>query len=119
MEQGGIHVSGLQYFVARSLIALLFLVTALNGFVNFQDFVKYLGKKLPAAMFLAAIALSVKLLASLSIISGYDVSKGASALLIFMLIITPIYHDFWNNSSEMMNFFKNVAIIGALMLLRN
>lgn len=107
----------MQRLIARVLIGSLFLVTALHGFMNFREFAKFVSTKLPAAIFLAAIALSIKLLGSLAVISGAAVSQGAAVLLAFLVIVTPIYHDFWRDSSQFNDFFKNVAVMGGLLLL--
>jgi putative oxidoreductase len=102
---------------ARIFIGSLFIITALHGFTHFSQFSKFVATQLPAAMFLAAVGLSVKLLGGLAVVSGFAVGEGAAALIAFMTIVTPIYHPFWNDPSQLSDFFKNLAVIGGLLLL--
>eukprot|EP01026_Neomeris_dumetosa_P008967 TRINITY_DN1295_c0_g1_i9.p1 TRINITY_DN1295_c0_g1~~TRINITY_DN1295_c0_g1_i9.p1 ORF type:complete len:168 (+),score=19.34 TRINITY_DN1295_c0_g1_i9:63-566(+) len=51
----------------------------------------------------------------------FDISIGAYLLLIFTITVTPIIHNFYDlppsyeQMLEMVNFFKNVTIVGALL----
>eukprot|EP01024_Parvocaulis_polyphysoides_P073800 TRINITY_DN9520_c0_g4_i1.p2 TRINITY_DN9520_c0_g4~~TRINITY_DN9520_c0_g4_i1.p2 ORF type:complete len:168 (-),score=9.10 TRINITY_DN9520_c0_g4_i1:247-750(-) len=52
----------------------------------------------------------------------FDLSVGAYLLLIFTVVVTPIIHNFYDlppsyeQMLEMVNFFKNVTIIGGLLI---
>mmetsp|Transcript_29960 Transcript_29960/g.75006 ORF Transcript_29960/g.75006 Transcript_29960/m.75006 type:complete len:163 (+) Transcript_29960:101-589(+) len=53
-----------------------------------------------------------------------DIALGAKMLLLFVLVVTPIMHPFWTHAADpssavysvdMIAFFKNVALAGALL----
>jgi len=107
----------LAVIVGRLLIAALFVLTALHGFMNFKEFTKTVAKYFPLPMLVAAVALSVKLLGGLAVGTGINLREGALALIVFLAIVTPLYHAFWNHPKEMPHFLKNAAIIGGLLIL--
>lgn len=63
------------------------------------------------------------LLGGLSLVSGMFMFWGDIALLIFMIPVTFTMHAFWKESdpqakmNERIQFFKNLAIIGALLMM--
>lgn len=103
--------------IGRLLIASLFVLTSLKGFMNFQGFTNTVSKFFIFPSLVAAIGLSIKLLGGLSLASGFFMKEGALALIIFMSIVTPLYHAFWKDGSQMAHFLKNIAVIGGLCIL--
>jgi len=68
---------------------------------------------------LGAIVLEIG--GSLSLILGFRAKLGAVALLFFLIPATLIFHNFWafegaERQGQMINFMKNVAMIGGLLL---
>lgn len=53
-----------------------------------------------------------------------DVTLGAKMLMLFVVVVTPVMHPFWTHEDrtsaafavDMVAFFKNVALVGALLL---
>lgn len=103
--------------IGRLLIAALFVLSSLKGFMHFEGFTKTVSKFFPFPMLVAAIGLSVKLLGGLAVATGINLREGAIALIAFMAIVTPLYHAFWNDPSQMSHFLKNSAVIGGLLVL--
>eukprot|EP00892_Ulva_mutabilis_P003434 jgi/Ulvmu1/1462/UM011_0192.1 len=70
-------------------------------------------------LYLAAIVLEVG--GAIALIAGYDI--GAYALIAFIVPATFVMHDFWNASDndaaspDIINFMKNVVIVGALLMI--
>lgn len=62
------------------------------------------------------------ILGGLSILLGIHPTVGAVLLLIFLLPVTFIMHNFWKpqdqntKSIEAVNFLKNLALVGALLM---
>ena len=60
---------------------------------------------------------------SLSVILGYKARIGASLLLVFLILATYYFHDFWNiedvqkNQTQMIAFMKNLSMMGAMLMI--
>jgi putative oxidoreductase len=74
----------------------------------------------PALLFYV-VAVLIELGAGLSVLLGYRAGWGAFILLVYLIIITPVFHNFWDFHGmmqiiQMINFYKNISIIGGLLL---
>jgi putative oxidoreductase len=58
---------------------------------------------------------------SLSIILGFKARIGASLLLVFLILATYFFHDFWTfedaqaKQMQMIQFMKNLSLMGAML----
>jgi len=58
-----------------------------------------------------------------SILLGYQPLIGAGLLALFLIVITPAMHPFWSvrdaqaKMGEQINFMKNVALLGLVLML--
>ncbi|MEY7851737.1 DoxX family protein [Natrarchaeobius sp. A-rgal3] len=109
--------------LGRVLFGALFAYNGYNHFVRFESRVGYAQyKEVPAASF-AVIASGVMLLGGgLGIILGVFPVLSAGALATFLVVATPLFHDFWNVSSderenELNHFLKNVGLLGGALVL--
>ncbi|KAK2075875.1 hypothetical protein QBZ16_001617 [Prototheca wickerhamii] len=100
-------------FVGRTLFAFLFLTSGLQKIQHF-DIVSV------AYPYFLLIAILLELVGGILFIFGSKI--GAQFLLLFLIIVTPIMHAFWELTPEspehlndMINFFKNVALAGSLI----
>ncbi len=131
-------IQGVTTVAGRFLLTFIFLMSAVGNkipqFSNVAQMMKGQGVPMPQVMLAGAI---VFLLAgSLSIIVGFKARIGASLLLIFLVLATYHFHDFWTwpedamwvlsmNSEvkmpvqqvEMISFMKNLALMGAMLLI--
>jgi putative oxidoreductase len=77
----------------------------------------------PLAQILVPVAGLLALLGGLSILLGYRAKMGAWLIAIFLLVVTPIMHNFWAVAdpavaqAQMVNFMKNVAMLGGALLI--
>lgn len=110
--------------IGRVLFGGVFVYNGLNHFRNRQAMVGYATyKKVPAPS--AAIPLTgLWLLAGgLSIMLGARPRVGAALVALFLLVVTPKMHDYWNvtdpqqQMGEWVNFQKNVALTGAALMM--
>lgn len=114
------HASAL---VGRVLLVLLFLDAAFGKFTGFGGTVGYIGSKnLPMPEVLAGAALVVELVAALLIVVGWKTRWAAAALIVFTLIATFTFHNYWampaaQQMIQKLMFLKNIAITGGLLLL--
>ena len=63
------------------------------------------------------------LVAGSSIVVGFRPEIGLVLIVLFLVVVTPVIHDFWNISDpaqrlvEMINFTKNAALTGAALMM--
>ncbi len=131
-------IQGIITVAARVLLALIFLMSAVgNKIPNFSDVARLMESQgVPAPQIMLVGAIAFLLLGSLSIIIGFKAHIGATLLLIFLVMATYFFHDFWtwpqdvmwvlsSNSDvkmpvaqiEMISFMKNLALMGAMLMI--
>lgn len=107
----------------RLLIAVLFLTSGIGKLVNWEGAVGYAtAERMVYPALLTGVAAAVELLFGLAIALGYYTRVAALALAVFLVPTTFIFHDFWgyegmDRGMQMIHFFKNLAIIGGLLVL--
>ena len=108
----------------RIMIATIFLMSAVgNKIPKFNDVTAYMaseGVPLPSVMLVGAIAFLIA--GSLSVITGYKTQIGAGLLLVFLILATYFFHDFWTFSGEArqqqtIQFMKNLSLMGTMVFL--
>ena len=110
--------------VGRLMISGIFLASALgNKIPNFSQVAEKMaaeGVPLPSVMLTGAIAFLVA--GGVSIVLGYRTHVGAGMLLVFLVLATYFFHDFWNfeganRQMQMIQFMKNGSLMGTMLLL--
>ena len=107
----------------RALIAWLFIPSGLSKLVGFSGIAGYIASKgVPLPTVCAAIAVLAELGLGLMVLLGWRARHAALGLAVFVAVITPIFHNYWDlpQAQSMLQkqaFNKNVAIIGGLLLL--
>lgn len=81
----------------------------------------WLADLLPWLPTVVVVSIVLRFIGSLLMILGYKVRLGASFLFLFAVAETAVIYDFWNlmgpqQTHTMMMFFKNIAIIGGLLV---
>lgn len=77
---------------------------------------------LPKLSIFFAVAILLKLLGGICVLCKWKVRFGTLLLLLFLIPVTIIMHDFWDKAGaaqaqELVQFWKNVAIAGGLFTL--
>jgi len=111
------------FLVGRFIVGIYYLYNAYNHFSKLNMMSGYAQSKgVPSpkvAVFAAGILL---LVGGLSIITGYQPTIGAVALVLFFLPVTFMMHNFWKvqdpmaRMGEMVNFTKNMALMGSALM---
>lgn len=130
--QGPVTLAG------RTLLAMIFLMSAAgNKIPNFDSVARYMSVEgVPLAPFMLVGAIMFLLAGSLSIIVGFQARIGACLLLVFLVLATYFFHDFWTwpedafwilsvneevrkpvRQLEMISFMKNAALTGAMLMI--
>jgi putative oxidoreductase len=110
--------------LSRLMIATIFLMSAVgNKIPKFNDVAGYMaseGVPVPKAALAGAIVFLI--VGSLSVIAGFKVRFGAGLLLVFLVLATYCFHDFWNfqgqeQQMQMIQFMKNLSLMGTMVFL--
>jgi len=108
---------------ARFLFVALFLpagISKLTGFAGTVGYISSVGLPLPTLG--AVLALSVEILGSLALLSGFGTRVAALVLAAFTLFASFFFHAYWAVPADQafvtqLLFFKNVAVVGGLLAL--
>lgn len=109
--------------VGRVLIAALFLPAGISKLTGFEGTVGYIssaGVPLPALA--AALAAAVEIIGGAAVLLGYRTRIAAAALALFTVAASVLFHAYWAAPADQamvqsLLFFKNLAIVGGLMVL--
>ncbi|MDR3558144.1 MAG: DoxX family membrane protein [Candidatus Pacebacteria bacterium] len=110
--------------VGRIIFGLYFAYSGLNHFLNGAGMVGYAAsKKVPAPKLAVYGSGLIVLLGGLGVAFGYHMTISLSLLVLFLVPTTIFMHDFWKETdamakmSQRVNFFKNVALLGAVLFM--
>jgi putative oxidoreductase len=106
----------------RILFSALFIFSALGHFkpgtIAFAS-----SKGVPFASFFVPFSGVMELVGGISILIGYEAKLGAWLIVLFMIPVTFVFHQFWKitdplqKQMEMATFLKNISIMGAALIL--
>jgi putative oxidoreductase len=109
--------------LGRILLAGIFVISGFGKITGFEGTAGYIASKgLPLPQVLTVIAILIEFGGGLAIVLGWKARWAALAFIVFMIVITPIFHGFWAAPpDEMMDqrihFMKNLSILGGSLLL--
>lgn len=130
-------IQGITTVGGRVLLTTIFLLSAVgNKIPQFSDVAQLMESQgVPAPQLMLAGAIVFLLAGSVSIILGWKARIGAALLLVFLVLATYFFHDFWTwpqdamwvlgsdesiqmpvQQIEMISFMKNMALMGAMLL---
>src|SRR5215472_6817610 len=120
---GTINIAFLAFLIGRVIAGSFFLMNGFNHFAQLNMLGGYAKSKGIPAPGLAVGGSGVFLfLGGLSLLLGYHPTIGAALLVIFLLSTSFGIHNFWKvqdpqaKMGEMINFLKNMAILGLLLM---
>lgn len=107
--------------VGRILLALIFLMSGIGKIGGFAGTAGYMASKgIPMTDVLLAITIVIEIGAALMLILGYKARLGAVALLLWMIPVTFIFHNFWampadQQMIQQIMFMKNLGLMGGML----
>lgn len=108
--------------IGRALFALIFLTSAFGHFSH-EAVAQASAHGVPLATLVVPISGILALVGGLSVLLGYRARFGAFLLLLFLVPVTLVMHNFWSVADPQMAmmqkimFMKNVTIMGGALLL--
>jgi putative oxidoreductase len=111
--------------VARVFLCAIFFMAAVgNKIPNFSVVAHVMESKgIPAPQLMLVGAIVFLIAGSLSVIAGYQARIGAALLLVFLVLATYYFHDFWAltdpHAKEMqtIEFMKNLSMMGGMLFI--
>lgn len=107
----------------RAIFGGYFIYNGVNHFTNRQMMADYARSKgVPAPAVAVAVSGAMIVAGGISIISGAWPKLGAGLISTFLLGVSPQMHAFWKEEdqqaqmAEMVNFTKNMALVGASLM---
>jgi putative oxidoreductase len=108
----------------RIFISAIFLFSGVGKIADWSGAAAGMEKQgmVAVPVFLAG-AIALEIFGGLSVLLGFFTRFGASALIVFLLPATVIFHDFWvveegmARMNQMQHFMKNAAIVGGLLVI--
>ena len=107
----------------RILIALMFLVYGIDQILNYDDYIKWMGKVDVAGLDIHVhdsflpVVIAFQIIGAVAIIIGFQTRAVALAMAAFMVITAISFHSDFDRNGEMEIFMKNLAIAGGFLLL--
>jgi putative oxidoreductase len=112
------------FVVGRLLFGGLFLYNGVKHFKNYAGVRGYCAfKHVPMPGASASISGLWLLVSGSSVVVGFRPEVGLVLIVVFLLVVTPVMHDFWNVADpgqrlgETINFEKNAALMGAALMM--
>lgn len=110
--------------LARVLIAALFIWLGLGKFVAWDAYSTYMASKgMTFVPYFQVLFGAIELICGLSLVLGYKTRLAAAVLILYLIPVTYIFHDFWNlaegeeKMEQIFVFLSNLAIMGGLLSL--
>ncbi len=111
--------------VGRILFSLIFLMSGIMGhLIGLSGTAAYAASKgVPMPTIAVAVSGIIALLGAISIILGYKAKVGAWLLVLFLVPVTAMMHQFWTVTDPMMYqiamslFMKNIALLGGALMI--
>lgn len=102
--------------VIRILIGALFIMSAIFKFTDMSGTASFISTTwLPAPLFLAWASAIVEIAGGLMLILGVHACGAAVILAVYLVVVTFTFHNGLSDQDQMIQFFKNLAIIGGLL----
>ena len=111
--------------IGRLLLSNLFIVSGFKKITGFAGTAGYMAAKMPSLdpsviKILLVITIAVELGGGLMVLLGWQARWAATALLLWMIPVTYIFHAYWGLPPDQMqmqfiNFQKNMAIMGGML----
>lgn len=103
--------------LGRTLLCLVFLQSLLGKLGGFGAVAAQMQQRgLPVPGLVLALSMALMAVGSVLVISGWRQRLGATLLLVFLVPATLVFHTALEDPQERIQLFKNLAIMGGLLL---
>ena len=117
-------LTSLIFILGRLVVGGFYLYAGIDNLLNLDGKIGYAAYQgVPLPMLSIILASSLLLIGGMSILSGYRPTIGVATVILFLVPVNLLMHDFWSVADpqmrmiEMRAFQGNVALIGSALLL--
>jgi uncharacterized membrane protein YphA (DoxX/SURF4 family) len=105
------------FFIGRLVVGGFYLYAGIGNLLHLQEKVGYAAfKGVPLPLLSVIVASSLLLFGGMSILTGYRPTLGVGAVILFLLPVTLLMHDFWTIADPQMRIIEMHAFQGNLAL---
>jgi putative oxidoreductase len=115
--------SSVAALLGRVLLSQIFLFSGVMKIVNWSTTAAHMeAEGMVAVPFFLAAAICIEIGGGLLVLMGWKARFAAIVLVLFLIPVTAIFHDFWKyegaaQQNQLQHFSKNVTIMGGLSML--
>src|ERR1051326_2806346 len=112
-----------QLLLGRLLLSAILILSGLGKLPHFHDVAGMMAAKgIPLATAALVITLLIEIGGGLMVLTGFKAKYAAIVIALWLVPVTLVFHHFWGipeaqQQDQMVNFLKNVAIMGGLLVL--
>ena|SRR3990167_6016254 len=117
-------VDNIIFLIGRVLFGGFFIMNGFNHFTKIKMMSGYAASKgVPMAGFMVALTGIMLFLGGLGIALGEYIAIALILIAVFLLVVSVKMHNFWaiqdpnQRMNEMINFTKNIALLGAVLMM--
>jgi putative oxidoreductase len=109
--------------LGRVLLSAIFILSGVGKIPHFTDIAGMMASKgIPLATVALVITLLIEIGGGLMVLTGFKARYAALVIALWLVPVTLVFHHFWGipeaaKQDQMVNFLKNVAIMGGLLIL--
>ena len=109
--------------IGRILLGGAFLIAGLRNVLNIAPLRQAMtARGVPLARFLLPSGIALQIAAGALLVAGIWIPAAATALILFLLVATPIFHNFWDHQgldrvNRINGIIANVALAGGFLSL--
>ena len=102
--------------IGRILLSVIFIIAGAKKIFGFAGTAGYMASKgLPMTEVLLVLTIIIEFGGGLMILLGWQARWAATAIFLFLIPVTLIFHPAWADAAEFNAFFKNLAIMGGMI----
>lgn len=107
----------------RILLSIIFIMSGISKITGFAGTAGWMTSKgLPVPEVLLVASIVIELGAAAMIVLGFKARWGATALFLWMIPVTLVFHNYWTfpaaeQQMQSIMFFKNLGLMGGMLLI--
>ena len=102
--------------ISRILLVFIFLHAGIGKIQHFADTIGYMQHyNVPLVKVSLIIAIAIEVGLAILIILGFKARYSAIIMMLYLVVITIIFHNILKDPQQMINFLKNISILGGLL----
>ena len=103
--------------LGRLLLGAIFVWAGYGKLTGFDGLVSTISSKgIPLPQIAAAATVIIELVGGLMLVVGLKVRWAALVIFLFLIPVTALFHPYWDSASQGIAFFKNLSIMGGLLM---